>query len=635
MPSEPFEPTRSPRLIPACSVFLVLLSLYSLTFQGDFRVDDEHILAARAQSLALWGRLEEPQVFGNQRERELLAMGAAATQIEPGQAVLGAGLYRLAIGVGWGGAQTVFLQNALLTAAAGAVVVLAVGALGFASSTAVIVGLLFGTGTIAWPYATTYFRDPQVMFGAALSLLGWVQISRLPGRPTASGWISLLLGWSIAITAKNAALVLLPATAAMLPPVLRKASPVSRRGWLFSLAGAALMVVILILVPKPDLLARFSLGYYLSVGRHFLGGLDNLTLVEGTLGPFVSPARSLILFSPVLGLLAGVPRRWWRQEAAVVGAVVLLSVGFAVAQTLFYRQQWAGAVGWGPRFMLPALPGLMLLTAPAVERLGRRTDGRVVLAAVGMFGFTLQLASVLIPWREAYESVRSLGLEPYVFTGVWDVRRWLPVHQVPLLTSPDSWSTAWLRMARLGSPVWALPVALSTAAALGSLLLLRVRRVRLAVGASVLAALVVVSSVASSVRSDPAWHTQDPRLGEAIAYVASGIEEGDVLLVDAYGTPAWYRVLNEWSSPARWYSLPFEIPGTQAGSTPGPHPDVVRLLEGLLAGETRLWLLTSSDAPDYLARNERTWLEGHARLVQARSFSQGSFQLDVLTFDPH
>jgi hypothetical protein len=438
----------------------------------------------------------------------------------------------------------------------------------------------------------------------------------------------------IGVTAKNAALVMLPAFAAMLPLVLRRASPAVRRRWVMGLAGAALMVVILLLVPKPEELARFTLGYYVSVGRHFLSGWKAATLIDGTLGPFVSPARSLILFSPVLVLLAGVPRRWWRQEGAVAGAVVLTAVGLALAQVLFYRQQWAGAVGWGPRFMLPALPGLMLLTAPAVERLSGRGAGRAVLVAVGILGFALQLASLLVPWQAAYESIRALGLDPYVYTGVWDVRRLLPLHQLPILLSPSSWSTAWIRIARLGSGAWVAPIALSTAAILGGLLLLRVRRAGLAIGGCVLAAVAVVSCAASSARSDPAWYAGSTRLGEAIAYVASGIEDGDVLVVDAYGTPAWYRLLNEWSSPARWYSLPFEIPGTPAASTPGPQADVVRLFEELLAGEARIWLLTNSDAPDYLAHDERTWLEGHARLVTARSFSEGSLQLDVLTFDP-
>ncbi len=102
MSPEPLTSNRTRALATASAVFLVLLNIYLLTFQGVFRVDDEHILAARAQSLALWGRLEQPQAFGNQRERELQAMGTAATQIEPAQAVLGAGLYSRRVGAGLG-----------------------------------------------------------------------------------------------------------------------------------------------------------------------------------------------------------------------------------------------------------------------------------------------------------------------------------------------------------------------------------------------------------------------------------------------------------------------------------------------------------------------------------------------------
>ena len=210
MSPEPLTPNRTRSLATASAVFLILLSIYLLTFQGTFRVDDEHILAARAQSLALWGRLEQPQAFGNQRERELQAMGAAATQIEPAQAVLGAGLYRAGLALGWGGAQTLFLQNAVLTAATGAVLVLSVGAIGFSPGVGAAVGLLFGLGTFAWPYATTYFRDPLAMFGSALALYGWVRITR-PGAVTAAaGWLVLVIGIVIGVTAKNASLVLVP-----------------------------------------------------------------------------------------------------------------------------------------------------------------------------------------------------------------------------------------------------------------------------------------------------------------------------------------------------------------------------------------------------------------------------------------
>jgi hypothetical protein len=76
-----------------------------------FRVDDEHILAARSQSFALFGNFTQPQVFGNTRVQALIPLGDQATQIEPAQAILGAGLYKLGVAFGFGGGKTLFLLN--------------------------------------------------------------------------------------------------------------------------------------------------------------------------------------------------------------------------------------------------------------------------------------------------------------------------------------------------------------------------------------------------------------------------------------------------------------------------------------------------------------------------------------------
>jgi len=634
MSPEPTAGPVSPSLRTASAVFLILFSLYTLTYQGTFRVDDEHILAARAQSLALWGRLEQPQVFGNQRERELLAMGEAATQIEPGQAVVGAALYRMAERMGLGGAQSLFVQNALLTAATGAVLVLSVGALGFPAASAVAVGLLFGLGTYAWPYATTYFRDPQAMFGTALAIHGWVRLTRPGTRFAQAGWITLLTGMAIGVMAKNAALALVPAIAAVLPFVLRRASPSVRNRWIAWSVGAVLVGLAFLLLPKPGPLVRFTPEYYLSVGRHILSGIKPSTLIAGTLGPFLSPARSLLLFCPPLLLLLVVSRRWWRQEAALAGVVLLAALSLALAQVLFYGDQWAGAVGWGSRPMLPVLPGLMLLTAPAIGRLWKVPSGRRILAAIGALSCAVQLSAVLIPWQAAHESIRALGLDAYTFAGSWDIRRLLPLHQVPMLARVGTWSTAWTRLANSGSIVWALPVVASGLGLATGWLLVRARRVRTAIGVTILASLALLTSAAVAWGSDPAWNGGAPEIDQAISYAKAEAEGEDVVILDAYGTLAWFRMMNEWSGPVRWYSLPFEMTGTEEGGMAEPQADVVRLLEELLANGGRVWLIASSEAPDYLALDERTWLEHHATLVESRSFSEGSGRTDVLVFEP-
>jgi len=632
MPAEPSAERRPAPVAASAGVFLILLSAYVLTFQGAFRVDDEHLLAARAQSLGLWGRFEQPQAFGNQRERELQPMGAAATQIEPAQAALGAGLYRAGMALGWGGTQTLFLQNAILTAATGALLVLSVGAIGFSPGVGAAVGLLFGLGTFAWPYATTYFRDPLAMFGAALAVHGWVRITR-PGAVSApAGWLVLVAGIAIGVAAKNATLVLVPAFGLLLPVAAKSAAPSSRRRVIFWAAGAASLLVLVLLLPKPEPLARFTLGYYTSLARHFVGSLDAATLVAGTLGQFVSPARSLFLFCPPLFLLLAVPRRWWREQPALVGAVLLAALGLALAQVLFYRQQWAGAVGWGPRPMLPILPGLMLLTAPAIDRLWAGRRGRWAIVALAAASGVVQASAVLVPWQTAYEAIRTLGLDPYTYSGAWDFRRLLPPHAIAALSRPESWDTAWLRIARTGTAAWTVPVGLCVSGILAGWLLLLRRRDRawLFVGVATAISLALLWGAGSTLRTDPAWYANQTEIDQAIGQVEAEVRAGDVVLIDAYSTPLWLRMMNDWRLPERWYSLPFEITGTDAGAS--PHLDVVRLMDGLLSKDGRIWLIASSAAPDYLEADERTWLAEHGRLVSEHSF-EGSTRVDVLVFE--
>ncbi len=631
MPADPSVDRRPTSVAAAAGVFLILLSVYLLTFQGAFRVDDEHLLASRAQSFALWGRLEQPQAFGNQRERELQPMGAAATQIEPAQSVLGAALYRVGMTLGWGGAQTLFLQNAILTAATGALLVLTVGAMGFSPGVGAAVGLLFGLGTFAWPHATTYFRDPVAMFGSTLAVHGWVMITRPGAVPAPAGWLVLAAGIAIGAAAKNASLVLVPAFALLLPVAAKSVAPSSRRYLISWALGAALLAVLLLLLPKPEPLARFTLQYYASLARHFFGSLNAWTLIAGTLGPFVSPARSLYLFCPPLFLLLAVPRSWWREQPAVVGAVLLAAVGMALAQVLFYRQGWAGAVGWGPRPMLPILPGLMLLTAPAIDRLWAGRRGRWAIVALAAASGVVQAAAVLVPWQTAYESIRGLGMDPYTYGGAWDIRRLLPLHSIAALTRLDGWETAWIRVARAGTAAWLVPTVCCGLGLGAGWRLLRVRRERawVALFVAVSVSLTMLWGAGSILRVDPAWFGNQVEIDQAIEWVEAEVRAEDVVLVDAYSTPLWLRMMNDWRLAVRWYSLPFEIAGTHGGS---PHPDVVRLIDRMLSEGGRIWLMASSAAPDSLDADERTWLAEHARLVSEHSF-EGSTRIDVLVYE--
>ncbi|HET7010902.1 MAG TPA: hypothetical protein VFI11_09025, partial [Anaerolineales bacterium] len=194
-------------------IFAALSFFYLFSFGGVFRVDDEHILAARAQSLALWGTLDQPQVEGNLRVRELTAYGDAAIQIEPGQAVLGAALYTLGTHVGGGAAQALFVMNLLATAATGAAVFATVMRLGWRRGTGLWCAALFGLGTMAWPYSTTYYRDVLAMLAASLAFFAWACALRTRGIVHGLALGGAALAVAAGAFAKNISLALIVAFA--------------------------------------------------------------------------------------------------------------------------------------------------------------------------------------------------------------------------------------------------------------------------------------------------------------------------------------------------------------------------------------------------------------------------------------
>ena len=127
-------------------------------------------------------------------------------------------------------------------------------------------------------------------------------------------------------------------------------------------------VVVTVALPDEGALARYTDNYYATLAKHFVESLD-LNLLIHTVGPFLSPSKSLFLFSPILILaLVGAVIAWQRLRWFVL-PVILGTILLALAQAMFYRETLAGIFGWGLRFMLPAVPLLSVMIAPIVARL--------------------------------------------------------------------------------------------------------------------------------------------------------------------------------------------------------------------------------------------------------------------------
>ncbi|MEK7865448.1 MAG: hypothetical protein AAB434_02110, partial [Planctomycetota bacterium] len=377
-------------------------------------------------------------------------------------------------------------------------VALLVEALGHSPARAAAVALLAAFGTILWPYARTFYREPVL---AALFLaIVWALVRwRDDGRMR---WVVLAsTAFFLAGIVRVLALGLFPFFAAA---IWRAGLDVHARGdgapargpgrpYMGNVAAAAIFGVGAIAALAVDL------GYNaLRFGSPWATGYPkeetfSHPLHIGLYGFLFSPGRSVFLFCPVLVIaMFGLPRMWReaRETLGLVAAVVIFHL-------CVYGCWWAWANGrglWGPRYLVPMLP-LALLPAAWVK------PGRLWIGVLGL-SIAIQAMGVLTwgrflaaPEKErarvevkAFDVTHSAVLSGDAWASLGTLR-WDRAYEPSVLRDPHSpeahdlkattaavwWAYAW----RANLPLRTLaPAVVLAALALGSMIALGVRAFR-------------------------------------------------------------------------------------------------------------------------------------------------------------
>jgi hypothetical protein len=560
----------------------ILLSAYALTFSGLPRVEDEQLIGARAQSLVLWGDLSFTQLSGNERIRHLAltdpVLADLHAAVEPGGSVLASLFYRAGAGLGLGGAQASTLSNAYLTALTGVMVYLTVIQMGYRTRTAAVAALAFGLGTMAWPYAKTLFRDGLLMASTAAVMLGLVLALSRQGKGRWAGWSLVAVGLAVGILTKRTAWALVPGVALAVMVQAWPGLPRGRRRWGWIAAGLAaggLALAVLWLIPPLGPLARLSTRHFAYAAGVMLKGIGLETLVA-TLGPFLSPGKSIFISSPVL-LLApvGMFLGWKRHRSFFIFAISSTLL-LALAQALFYGEMWAGIPVWGLRYMLLALPLLTVLCAPLFEAILGSTSWLPKSGAALLAGLSLlvQIAGAAVSWAYPIIAWTRAGFDPFPPAWPWDVHSSpVPVHLAALRNGREI-DLAWARVLEYDAQALVIPLGCAAIFLLGMVLLyMAIREVALSpafkglvIAAGITALIFPLLPNLYLLRGDPALGGDQPTYGEAVAWTAAQARPDDLVIVDSYGTPLWQFMLNRWRGAARWYSLPYRSAGESSAA---------------------------------------------------------------------
>lgn len=256
---------------------------------------------------------------------------------------------------------------AIPSALGGVMLFVFAGMLGLSSRASVALSLAYGLGTLAFPYSTLFYGH---QLAATLLLVAFVLLVRIrhqsaSGTPTALALVTIgvLLGYAV-VTEYPAAL----ACAAL---GIYAAIFVQHYGRLVWLAvGMAIPGTALALYHNSAFGGPFTLPYEFStqVHRH-LGFFMGISLPDAnTLYQILfSSYRGLFYSAPWLllaipGAILLLRQHRFRAEAMTCIAIVVVFVWLNASLV-----DWEGGAAMGPRYLIPAIPFLVILTIGAWE----------------------------------------------------------------------------------------------------------------------------------------------------------------------------------------------------------------------------------------------------------------------------
>lgn len=565
---------------------LFLFAVYWLTASGAFHSIDEHAVFAVSRNLVLHGEWDQSTLFWGEpysAQARVGLDGETYSKYGIGHSLLVAGplaLARLVPGATFG--SSAMMLNGVATALTGTLLVLVVGRLGYSERVGVSVGLLFGLATFAWVYAKTMFSEPIV--GLCWTAAVWLLLGTSDPRRIFLAGTALAL----AIAVRPASVLVTPLFALPLLWGWRSGEGARR----LAMLGLPLAGVVAALLGFNQW--RFGNPLEFGYSESFSGNL-----AVGLAGFLFSLDRSLFLFAPpLLALLWSAPafaRRHgaWGWTILSIGALSLLLYGL-------WPVFWGGPV-WGPRYLLPVVPLLMILLAPATHAAWQGGWQRWALLVLGVAGVAIQMPGVM--WN-SLAATQTLG-QRYPLWRLLPRAEWLDV--------------AWLH----GTvPNW---WAIGVAAALGLLGLGALRWPRLAwLGAASLAALAGSVLLLGWLGQSGLGYTNRLAYSMVAARMAEPGHAGDAWVLN----PAPYQ---EPIEQLLWFMNQPEVTARLFGVYRDPPETVAQpseRAEQLLAKVGQLWLVTEGVGPgDPASTTERRlaatgavagteWLDETVRLTR-------------------
>lgn len=588
----------------------ILIGIYAFTYSGRIESGDTLSLFNATASMIDYGDLLLDKSAADTPptgDTPPSAYPLASVEVEPLQLILSAPLYWLASHIpGIGLVHAVWFFNIFVGTAIALVLYIYTITLGYRPIVGVVAALALGLGTLMWPYSRTFFREPLAglfILLTTLSVERW-RMSRYRSIPLFVLSIVMLVG---AFLAKEAVVFALPAFIIILAPAISVPKSVIR----LALALFLLVIGILLISTIAANLISFTPVYEL-IASVLRRTPQQVTTMHRALHSYLlSVGGSVWGTSPVLLLcIPALVMLYCAQRYRYPLALLTVLFAFVLGYAFLRGDHWFGGLSWPPRFLIPAVPILMLGTLPVWDRAlnvpVRRWWGIGVLL-VCIYSLWVQLSAVSYTWGKYVDLLPPEANRLLEWSGGLNELRYLRWVLLPGLWGGEPFDFAWVRVEANAWPIVCVVVVGVNAWWLRRLITMKVipprsMFIRLGQFTAYLVALVLLIGLGLvSINSDIAYAGANAALRSTLPLLAETTSKDDVLLLSNNEYESFF--LNHGKLPLpRVISLP-DAPGERPNEGQEPlvrstNPDAllvkssVPLIHSLAKYRSTLWLLS-------------------------------------------
>lgn len=390
---------------PAFWLFIFFLSFYYLTNAGWYKIGDESFIRSVAKQLATKGKISFR--FDTPQQSEVYVKGEDGyyyTKWGLGQSLVETPFYWIhnlmfrvdpskKLNLRYSNANTIsellliFICPSAVSALGCTLIFLFGLRLGFSNRVSILLSLIYGIGTMAWPYSKSLMSETTcnaVLLGGIYGATNYTFNMR-------TRWLAFSgICMGFALITKFMVISIVPVVIAyvLFKVPLKKSM---RDLLIFFAPGFLFLCAVQCFHNSIRYDSLFDFGY--DGGRDVLGFCTPLYV--GLWGMFLSPGKSFFLYTPVaiLGLISF--KSFFHKKKAEASLFIMLVVAVTLPHACWWA--WAGDWAWGPRFLLLITPYIILPIGVFLEHWKQKALITRVFAVVLMvFSLWIQILGVSI-----------------------------------------------------------------------------------------------------------------------------------------------------------------------------------------------------------------------------------------------